>query len=136
VEGGSFGAQIGGQESDVILLVMNKGAQDRLLTSEFTLGADASIAAGPVGRTAQAQTDAFLTAQILSYARSRGVFAGVSLQGSTLRDDDEANRQLYGRELTNKQIVQGSVPVPPAARPLIAELNKYSPRVKEEPAGV
>jgi lipid-binding SYLF domain-containing protein len=122
------GFQIGGSETDVVMLVMNEGAIDKLLSSKFTIGADASATAGPVGRTAAAATDAQLHAQILTYSRSRGLFAGVSLEGATLRPDDDANKDLYGREMSNKDIVQGSLKPPPAAARLLAELNKYSAR--------
>src|SRR6266487_6687087 len=128
IEGGSVGFQIGGSETDVIMLVMNEGAIDKLLSSKFTIGGDASATAGPVGRTAAAATDAQLHAQILTYSRSRGLFAGVSLEGATLRPDDDANKDLYGKEMSNKAIVQGSLPPPPAAARLLAELNKYSAR--------
>lgn len=128
VEGGSVGFQIGGSETDVILLVMNDRGADRLLSSQFTLGGEGEVAAGPVGRSATAQTDAKLTAQILSWSRSRGVFAGVSLQGATLREDDEVNQGLYGKKLTNRQIVEGNVQPPPAAARLLSLLNRYSPR--------
>jgi len=128
VEGGSFGFQFGGQESDVILLVMNARGAERLLSSKFTLGADASVAAGPVGRDAQAQTDALLTAEILSWSRSRGVFAGVSLSGATLRQDLDDNRALYGKTLENKEIVNGSVEAPASAKPLLDLLTKLSPK--------
>lgn len=128
VEGGSVGFQIGGSESDVILLVMNKKGADRLLTSQFKLGGEASVAAGPVGRTSSAQTDALLTAEILSYSRSRGVFAGLSLEGSTLRQDLDVNKELYGRTMTNKEIIAGDPKPPAAGKLLLADLNKYSPR--------
>lgn len=128
VEGGSVGFQIGGSESDVILLVMGKKGADRLISSQFKLGGEASVAAGPVGRTSSAQTDAYLTAEILSYSRSRGVFAGVSLEGSTLRQDLAANKSLYGKTMTNKEIVEGNPTPPAAAKDLLAELNKYSAR--------
>ena len=128
IEGGSFGFQIGGSETDVVLLVMNEGGVDRLLSSQFTLGADASVAAGPVGRTAHAATDALLTAQILSWSRSRGVFAGVALQGATLRQDLDDNKELYGRSLTNREIIQGHVRVPAPAKRFVSLLNKYSSR--------
>ncbi|WP_035957740.1 lipid-binding SYLF domain-containing protein [Bryobacter aggregatus] len=128
VEGGSVGFQIGGSEQDVILLVMNaKGAQ-RLLSSQFKLGGEASVAAGPVGRTSSAQTDAYLTAEILSYSRSRGVFAGISLEGSTLRQDLDVNKELYGKTMTNKEIISENPKPPAAAGVMIADLNKYSPR--------
>jgi SH3 domain-containing YSC84-like protein 1 len=125
VEGGSFGFQIGGSETDVFMLVMNKRGVDRLLSSRFTLGADASVAAGPVGRQAAAETDARLTAEILSWSRSRGIFAGVSLSGATLRDDRQANRDLYGRRLSNREILQGDVTPPPHADALMAQIGKY-----------
>ncbi len=128
IEGGSFGFQIGGSETDVILLVMNERGADRLLSSQFTLGAGASVAAGPVGRTTKAETDALLTAQILSWSRSRGVFAGVSLQGATLRQDLDDNRELYGKNIENRQIIQTEPPIPEAAKELISLLNKYSSR--------
>jgi SH3 domain-containing YSC84-like protein 1 len=125
VEGGSFGFQIGGSETDVFMLVMNKRGVDRLLSSKFTLGADAAVAAGPVGRQTSAETDARMTAEILSWSRSRGVFAGVALNGATLRDDPQANRDLYGRRLSNREILQGAVAPPPHAEPLMAQLSKY-----------
>jgi lipid-binding SYLF domain-containing protein len=127
IEGGSVGFQIGGTEIDVVLAVMNKRGVDRLLSSAFTLGGDASVAAGPLGRTATAQTDAMMTAEILSWSRSRGVFAGVALDGATLRGDDDANRDLYGKKLSVRDIVTGEVDVyvPESARPLIQRLSKY-----------
>jgi len=125
MEGGSLGFQIGGTEIDVILAIMNKRGVDRLLSNSFTLGADASVAAGPVGRTAAAQTDAAMTAEILSWSRSRGVFAGVAVEGATLRGDDDANLDLYGKRLDMRQIVTGSLPVPPGATALIGRLSKY-----------
>jgi lipid-binding SYLF domain-containing protein len=128
VEGGSFGFQIGGSETDVIMLVMNERGAQRLLSSKFTLGGDASVAAGPVGRTATAQTDAYMTAEILSYSRSRGIFAGIALNGATLRPDQEDNQSLYGRAIENKEIITKEVPPPKAAEKLISLLNKYSGR--------
>jgi len=128
VEGGSIGFQIGGSETDVIMLVMNQRGAQKLLSSQFTLGADASVAAGPVGRTTSADTDALMHAEILSYSRSRGVFAGISLDGATLRPDEEANAELYGKKLTNEQIVMGTVKSPPSGSKLSADLNRYSPR--------
>jgi lipid-binding SYLF domain-containing protein len=128
VEGGSIGLQIGGSDTDVVLLVMNEGAVSKLLSSKFTIGADASATAGPVGRTAAAATDAQMRAQLLTYSRSRGLFAGVSLEGATLRPDDDANKDLYGRQMSNQDIVQTSLAPPPAASGLIAELNRYSNR--------
>jgi lipid-binding SYLF domain-containing protein len=128
MEGGSFGFQIGGSETDLILLVMNKRGMDRLLESKFTLGGAAEVAAGPVGRSSTAQTDAKMTAQILSYSRSRGIFAGVSLQGATLRQDFDENNRLYGRRYSNKTILRGQVQikVPDAASGLVSVLNRYS----------
>jgi lipid-binding SYLF domain-containing protein len=128
IEGGSFGLQIGGSETDVVMLVMNERGADRLLASKFTLGGDASVAAGPVGRTAQAETDAYMTAQILTWSRARGVFAGISLSGSTLRQDLDVNRALYGKTLENREIVRGNVQPPAAAKDLLAALRKYSSR--------
>ncbi|MGO9097805.1 MAG: lipid-binding SYLF domain-containing protein [Bryobacteraceae bacterium] len=128
VEGGSFGFQIGGSETDVLMLVMNKRGADRLLSSKFTLGGDASVAAGPVGRSATAETDAYMTAEILTYSRSRGVFAGLSLSGATLRQDLDTNKALYGRTLQNKEIVETNVPPPASAADFLATLNKYSSR--------
>ncbi|MFB3778565.1 MAG: lipid-binding SYLF domain-containing protein [Bryobacteraceae bacterium] len=128
IEGGSFGLQIGGSETDVIMLVMNERGAQRLLSSKFTLGGDASVAAGPVGRTATAQTDAYMTAEILSWSRSRGVFAGIALNGATLRQDLDDNRELYGKTLENKEIVDREVAAPKAAERLISLFNKYSPR--------
>jgi SH3 domain-containing YSC84-like protein 1 len=128
VEGGSVGFQIGGSETDVIMLVMNKRGAEKLLSSKFTLGADASVAAGPVGRTSSADTDLKMHAEILTYSRARGVFAGVSLDGATLRPDDDSNAELYHTKRTNKEIVMGNTKAPAAAAQLTAELNRYSPR--------
>jgi lipid-binding SYLF domain-containing protein len=128
IEGGSVGFQIGGSETDVVMLVMNEGAIPKLLSSKFTIGADASATAGPVGRTASAATDVQMRAQLLTYSRARGLFAGISLEGATLRPDDDANKDLYGRQLSNGDIVQGSILPPSAAAGLLAELNKYSRR--------
>jgi lipid-binding SYLF domain-containing protein len=125
VEGGSFGFQIGGSETEVVMLVMNQKGMDRLLTNKFTLGADATVAAGPVGRSAEAKTDAAMTAEILSYSRSRGLFAGVSLSGATLREDDSANKDLYGKELTNRAVLSGKHEWPADARPLRDALAKF-----------
>src|SRR5579862_8334227 len=105
VEGGNFGLQIGATETDVIMLVMNEKGMDRLLSTRFTLGGDASVAAGPVGRSTQAETDAAMTAEILTWSRSRGLFAGISLSGATMRQDADWNIELYGRKLTNKEII-------------------------------
>lgn len=128
VEGGSFGFQIGGSETDVVMLVMNPNGENHLLSSQFTLGGDASVAAGPVGRTASANTDAYMKAEMLSWSRSRGVFAGIALQGATLREDMDDNQALYGRRLTNRDIIEGKVSTPAAAREFIGVLNQYSPR--------
>jgi lipid-binding SYLF domain-containing protein len=132
IEGGSFGFQIGGEETDVVLLVMNESGAKRLLSSQFTLGAGASVAAGPVGRATKAETDALMSAEILSWSRSHGVFAGISLQGATLRQDVGDNRDLYGRTLENKEIIDKQLPVPAPAKPLIALLDKYSPRKEKD----
>jgi len=126
VEGGSLGFQIGGSESDVVMLVMNERGAAKLLSSKFTLGGEGEVAAGPVGREASAQTDAKMHAEILSWSRARGVFAGISLQGATLRQDLDDNAVLYGKKLTNKEIVETGVPTPKAAQPLISLLSKYS----------
>jgi SH3 domain-containing YSC84-like protein 1 len=128
VEGGSVGFQIGGAETDVVMLVMNERGMKKLMTSKFTLGADASVAAGPLGRDTSAQTDALMQAEILTWSRQRGVFAGISLSGATLREDGDANTQLYGRKITNREIVTGGVGVPPSAVPFTTALNKYSSR--------
>ena len=128
VEGGSFGFQIGGSETDVVMLVMNDGGVKKLLADKFTLGADASVAAGPVGRDSSAQTDAQMHAEMLTYSRSRGVFAGISLQGATLRPDEEWNKELYGKDIPNQDIVLGTTPPPPGATRFLATLNKYSGR--------
>lgn len=125
VEAGSIGFQIGGSESEVVMLVMNKKGVDRLLTTQFTLGGDATIAAGPVGRNAQAKTDAAMTAEILSYSRSRGVFAGVALEGGTLREDDSANKDLYGRTIANREILTGGVPAPAGAAAFLAAIKSF-----------
>jgi lipid-binding SYLF domain-containing protein len=130
VEGGSVGFQIGGSETDVILLVMNPRGADRLLSSQFTLGGEGEVAAGPVGRNATAQTDAKFTAEILSWSRTRGVFAGISLQGATLRQDEEVNRALYGKSVENREIVEKSMAPPHGAEHLLALLNRYSPKEK------
>jgi len=128
LEGGSFGFQIGGQATDFVLLVMNDRAASGILASKVKLGADASVAAGPVGRDAAADTDATLRAEILSYSRARGLFAGISLEGSTIRPDNGDNRQVYGKNIPAKDIVlAGTVPVPPAAEELISTLDARTP---------
>lgn len=126
IEGGSVGLQIGGSETDVVLLVLNERGADRLLSTRFTVGADAAVAAGPVGRQASAQTDATMLAEILAWSRSRGIFAGISLQGSTLREDNGENGELYGSALTNRTIVTGDVAAPAAAGALMEALAKYA----------
>jgi len=128
IEGGSVGFQIGGSTTDLIMMVMNARGADKLLSSKFTLGAEGSVAAGPVGRTATAQTDAQMHAEILSWSRSQGLFAGLALEGATLRQDLDDNATLYGKKLQNREIVTTSVRVPKAAAKLIALLNKYSVR--------
>ena len=132
LEGGSVGFQIGGQATDFVILVMNPRGVDSLLHSKIKLGADASIAAGPKGRTAEAATDVTFRAEMLSYSRSRGAFAGVSLEGSTIRPDDDANRRLYGKDVTAATVITESrVDAPPAAHELIATLQRVSPRLKQ-----
>jgi SH3 domain-containing YSC84-like protein 1 len=129
IEGGSLGFQIGGSEMDLFMLVMNERGADRLLRNKFTLGGDATVAAGPVGRSAEAQTDARLTAEILTWSRSRGLFAGIALNGATLRDDEDWNRDLYGKTLKNRDIVMNNAaPAPKAASELLSELDRYSSR--------
>ncbi len=128
IEGGSVGFQIGGSTTDLIMLVMTERGADKLLDSKFTLGAEGSVAAGPVGRTATAQTDAQMHAEILSWSRSQGLFAGLALEGATLRQDLDDNAILYGKRLENRQIVTTSVRPPKSAARLLALLNKYSSR--------
>lgn len=124
--GGSFGAQIGGESTDVVMLVMNRRGMEKLAADKFTIGGDASAAAGPVGRTGAADTDILLHAEILSYSRTRGVFAGVSLDGTVVSQDGSEDRRLYGHEVRNEGVLNGKVPAPPAARALISELDRYS----------
>jgi SH3 domain-containing YSC84-like protein 1 len=128
IEGGSVGFQIGASATDVVMLVMDKSGIDGLLASKFTLGGAADVAAGPVGRSGTAQTDATFRAKILSYSRSRGAFAGVALTGATLRPDLDENTELYGQQYSNKQIIEGGVPAPAAAADLLALLTKHSRR--------
>jgi lipid-binding SYLF domain-containing protein len=129
LEGGNIGLQLGGEATDFVLLVMNDKGADSVLTSKVKLGADAAAAAGPKGRNAQAATDIVMTAEILSYSRSKGLFAGISLEGSTLRSDGGANKNLYGRDLNAKEIVkEGKVGAPASARTLMAALNSAAPR--------
>jgi lipid-binding SYLF domain-containing protein len=132
IEGGTVGFQIGGSETDLVMLVMNARGADKLLSSKFTLGAEGSVAAGPVGRTATAQTDAQMHAEILSWSRSQGLFAGIALSGATLRQDLDDNKTLYGRSLENRQIVTTNVKTPKSGLRLIAMLNKYSPRERKD----
>ena len=127
VEGGSVGFQIGGSETDVVLLVMNEGGMKHLLSDKFTVGGDASGAAGPIGRDASARTDAMMNAEMLSYSRSRGLFAGISLEGATLRPDGESNHVLYGHDATNREILTGDFKTPVAARRFEHALRRESP---------
>ena len=128
IEGGSVGFQIGGSSTDLIMLVMSERGADKLLESKFTLGAEGSVAAGPVGRTATAQTDAQMHADILSWSRSQGLFAGIALEGATLRQDLDDNATLYGKKLENRDIVTSGRRAPKAAARLLGLLNKYSAR--------
>jgi lipid-binding SYLF domain-containing protein len=126
VEGGSFGFQIGASSTDIVMLVMNERGMRHLLEDKFTLGAEGTVAAGPVGRQSTAQTDAQLSAEILSWSRSKGLFAGIALTGATLRPDNDVNEELYGRKLGTKEILTGDLTSPPSAQPLIRSLNRYS----------
>jgi SH3 domain-containing YSC84-like protein 1 len=129
LEGGSFGFQIGAQATDFVLLVMNEAGAKSVMSSKVKLGGDASVAAGPVGRTASAETDIVMKAEILSYSRAQGLFAGVSLEGSTMRSDDGGNKALYGKELSAKEIVrEGKVAPPASAQALLTLLSKVSPK--------
>jgi SH3 domain-containing YSC84-like protein 1 len=129
LEGGSFGFQLGGQATDFVLLVMNQEGARSILSSKVKLGADASAAAGPKGRDAEADTDAALRAEVLTYSRARGLFAGISLEGSTLRPDNDANERIYGQKIPAKDIaLHGAVPIPPSAKLLIDTLNQHSPK--------
>jgi lipid-binding SYLF domain-containing protein len=131
LEGGSFGFQIGGQATDFVLLVMNESGARGILASKVKLGGDASVAAGPVGRDSSAETDASMRSEILSYSRARGLFAGVSLEGSTIRPDNGDNQRVYGKKIPAREIVlSGKVPAPPAAQQLIATLDAKTPRHK------
>ncbi len=125
VEGGSFGFQIGGTETEVVMLVMNKQGVNRLLTTKFTLGGEVKVAAGPVGRSGDAKTDAAMTAEILSYSRARGIFAGVALTGATLREDDGGNKDLYGKEMSNKVILTGGVESPTGAGKFTSAIRHF-----------
>ena len=134
LEGGSIGFQIGGQATDFVLLVMNPRGAHSILKSKVKLGADASIAAGPKGRTADASTDVTMRAEVLSYSRSRGLFAGISLEGSTVRPDGDANEHVYGKNLAAELIIfKGAVAVPPPAQQMIAYLNRKSPKNLSDP---
>jgi lipid-binding SYLF domain-containing protein len=134
LEGVSIGLQLGGQATDFVLLVMNPKGAESLLYSKVKLGADASAAAGPKGRTAEGATDIVMNAEILSYSRNKGLFAGVSLEGSTLRSDGSANEKLYGKKLTAKEIIRlGKVGIPPCANPLVSLLDSKSPENKSDP---
>ena len=128
LEGGSVGFQIGGSATDLVLLVMNRHGMDKLMGDKFTLGADASVAAGPVGRTAAAQTDVKMTAEILAWSRAKGLFAGIALNGATMRPDTDADEELYGHKVSSREVLAGNMAAPPEAHPLIAELDKYAGR--------
>ena len=134
IEGGSVGFQIGGSTTDLIMLVMSERGADKLLESKFTLGAEGSVAAGPVGRTATAQTDAQMHAEILSWSRSQGLFAGLALEGATLREDLDDNATLYGKRLENRDIVTSGRRAPKSAGPLMVLLNKQSARERSTSA--
>jgi lipid-binding SYLF domain-containing protein len=137
LEGANIGFQLGGEATDFVLLVMNPKGANSILSSKVKLGADASAAAGPKGRTAAADTDIVMRAEVLSYSRSRGLFAGISLEGSTLRSDGSANKKLYGRDLSAKQIVrEGKVGVPASGRELVSLLNKLSPKNQSDPVSL
>src|SRR5882757_2002579 len=134
LEGGSFGLQLGGQATDFVLLVMNPRGAHSILSSKVKLGGDASVAAGPLGRTANASTDVTMRAEVLSYSRNRGLFAGLSLEGSTVRPDNDGNERIYGKKVEAESIVfKGAVAVPPAAQKLIAYLNQKSPKNTSDP---
>lgn len=134
IEGGSFGLQIGGEATDFVLLVMNPRGGDAILASKVKLGVDASAAAGPKGRTAEANTDASMRAEILTYSRARGLFAGISLEGSTLRPDKDANKKVYGQDVSARDIVRrGKVAVPASAQQLVSLLKNKSPKNLSDP---
>jgi lipid-binding SYLF domain-containing protein len=128
ITGGNFGLLIGGKETDVIMLVMNRSGMEHLLSNKFQLGGEAAAAAGPVGRDSSAMTDIAMRAEILSYSRSRGVFGGLDLGGSAVTEDDDANAELYGRKISNKEIINSKMAVPAAARPFIHTLDRLSSR--------
>ena len=126
IEGGSLGLQIGAGETDIVMMIMNENGANKLMKSKFTIGGEGSAMAGPVGRTATAETDAYLRAEILSYSRSRGLFAGVVLKGSTLRPVDDSNQKIYGRKVRHSDILHGRVDAPAIAKPLIDTVSRYS----------
>jgi len=137
LEGANIGFQLGGQATDFVLLVMNPKGANSIMSSKVKLGADAAAAAGPKGRTAAADTDIVMRAEVLTYSRSRGLFAGISLEGSTLRSDGSANKKLYGRELSAREIVrQGKVGIPASGSELISLLNKLSPKNESDPVSL
>ena len=137
LEGGNIGFELGGQATDFVLLVMNPKGANSILSSKVKLGADASAAAGPKGRAAAADTDVVMKAEILSYSRSRGLFAGISLEGSTLRSDGSANKKLYGHDLSAKEIVrQGRAPIPASGSQLVSLLDKKSPKNESDPVSL
>jgi lipid-binding SYLF domain-containing protein len=126
MEGGSFGLQIGGSSTDLVMLVMSQRGMNKLLNDKFTLGGDASVAAGPVGRTANANTDVSMSAEILAWSRAKGLFAGVSLNGGTVRNDLDENEALYGHRMTNKEVIESDMPAPESAQALLHALDRYS----------
>ena len=130
IEGGSFGLQLGFEQIDVVMLIMNHKGADKLIADKFTVGADASAAAGPVGRQTSASTNVRMDAEILTYSRAKGLFAGISLDGATLRPDKEDNRDFYGKDIDPRSVINGEVPVPSEARPLASALSWQSPSKK------
>jgi lipid-binding SYLF domain-containing protein len=132
IEGGSVGFQIGAGETDVVFVVMNRTGMEKLEKDKFTIGGDASAMAGPVGRSTEARTDAMMSAEILSWSRSRGIFAGVSLEGATLRPDNDDNAKVYGRPATQREILRGEVKAPHSAEDLYQQLNRWAPYKKGE----
>ena len=134
IEGGSFGLQLGGSSTDLVMLVMNRHGMDRLLGDKFTIGGEAAAAAGPIGRDTSANTDVLMHAEILTWSRSRGLFGGLSLEGATLRPDSSENRKLYGREITNREILETGVAAPRGARPFIVALDRYRTNANREVA--
>ena len=130
IEGGSFGPQLGGSSTDLIMLVMNPLGMKRLLGDKFTLGGEVSVVAGPTGQSASANTDLLMTAEMISYSRAKGLFVGISLEGATLRPDGGENKKLYGHEITNVEILSGKILPPRGARAFVAELNKRARKIK------